>query len=54
VDELDELQAILYEQLDHNYHVEKIGLLAYLALHAMINYWGYRPKMEVMTDGNRS
>ena len=54
VDEVDELQAILYEELHHDYHVGKIGLLAYLAIHAVINYWGYCKKLEVMADGNRN
>jgi len=52
VDEVDELQAILYEELRHDYRLGKIGLLAYLALHAIISYWGYCLRMEVMADGS--
>lgn len=52
VDEVDELQAILYEELRHDYHLGKIGLLAYLALHAIISYFGYCLRMEVMADGS--
>ena len=52
VDEVDELQAILYKELRHDYHLGKIGLLAYLALHSIISYMGYCLKMEVMADGH--
>ncbi len=52
VDEVDELQAILYKELHHDYHLGKIGLLAYLALHAIISYFGYYLRMEVMSDGS--
>jgi len=54
VDEVDELQAILWKELRHDYHAEKIGLLAYLALHAIISYMGYCLRMEVMADGSGS
>ena len=52
VDEVDELQAILYKELRHDYHLGKIGLPAYLALHAIISYFGYCLRMEAMADGN--
>lgn len=52
LDEVDELQAILYEELHHDYHLGKIGLLAYLALHAVISYMGYCLRMEVMANGS--
>ncbi len=52
VDEVDEVQAILYEELHHDYRVAKIGLLAYLALHAIISYWGYCLRMEALDRGN--
>lgn len=50
--EVDELQAILWKELRHDYDLGKIGLLAYLALHAIISYVGFCLRMEVMTDGN--
>ena len=52
VDEVDEVQAILYEELHHDYRVAKIGLLAYLALHAIISYLGYYLRMEALDSGN--
>ena len=52
VDEVDELQAILWKELRHDYDRGEVDLLAYLALHAIISYLGYCLKMEVMADGN--
>lgn len=52
VDEIEELQAILYKELHYDHRVGKIGLLAYLALHAIISYMSYCLKMEVMADGS--
>ena len=54
VDEVDELQAILYEELRNDYHLGKIGLLAYLALHAIISYFGYCLRMEALENGSIS
>ena len=54
IDEIEELQAILYKELHCDHHVGKIGLLAYFALHAIISYMGYCLKMEVMADGSSS
>ncbi|MBA7658551.1 hypothetical protein ES703_66507 [subsurface metagenome] len=51
-DETNELQAILYKELHHDYRVAKIGLLAYLALHAIISYLGYYLRMEALDSGN--
>ena len=52
MDEVDELQAILWKELRYDYDLGKIGLLDYLAIHAIISYFGYCLKMEVMADGN--
>lgn len=52
VDEVDELQAILWKELRHDYDLGEIGLLAYEAIHAIISYFGYCLRMEVMADGN--
>ncbi|GAI95066.1 unnamed protein product [marine sediment metagenome] len=54
MDEVDELQAILYEELRHDYNVGKIGLLAELALHAIISYMGYRLRMEILDSDSRN
>ena len=50
VDEVDELQAILWQELRHDYDLGKIVLLTYLALHAIISYFGYYLKMEAMAN----
>ena len=52
VDEVDELQAILWKELRHDYDRGEIELLAYLALHAIISYLGYCLRMEAMADGS--
>ena len=52
VDEVDELQAILWKELRHDYDLGKIGLLAYEALHAIISYLGYCLRMKALDSGN--
>lgn len=52
IPEVDELQAILWKELRHDYDLGKIGLSTYLALHAIISYWGYCLRMEALDSGN--
>ena len=54
VDEVDELQAILWKELYHDYDLGEIGLLAYLAIHAIISYFGYCLRMEAMANDSTS